>query len=66
VWQLGGAHIPGTSNTFGGTSAAEYGPLLASLYQQFGAQLPVFRFNNFRQILNTNPCPVGAGGDGGD
>ena len=61
MWQLGGAHIPGTSNTFGGTSTAEFGPLLSSLYQAFGAQAPSFRYNNFRQILNTNPCRNGGG-----
>jgi hypothetical protein len=62
LWQLGGAHIPGTSNTFGGTSTAEYGPLLSSLYQVFGSTtLPTFRYNNFRQILNTNPCRNGDG-----
>jgi hypothetical protein len=66
MWQLGGANIPGTSNTFGGTSTAEYGPLLASLYQAFGAQSASFRFNNFRKILNPNPCPAGEGDDGGD
>jgi hypothetical protein len=27
VWQFGGAHIPGTLDTFGGNSAAEYGSL---------------------------------------
>ena len=62
MWQLGGAQIPGTSNTFGGTSTAEYGPLLLSLYQVFGSTtLPSFRYNNFRQILNTNPCRNGEG-----
>jgi hypothetical protein len=61
MWQLGGAHIPGTSNTFGGTSTAEFGPLLSSLYQAFGSQAPSFRYNNFRQILNTNPCRNGDG-----
>jgi len=61
MWQLGGANIPGTSNTFGGTSTAEFGPLLSSLYQVFGAQAPLFRYNNFRQILSANPCRNGQG-----
>jgi hypothetical protein len=53
-WQLGGPFIPGTRNTFGGTSTAEYGPLLQSAYPTpTGA---VLRFNNFRQILARNPC----------
>jgi len=56
LWQLGGANIPGTSNTFGGTSTAEYGPLLALAYPAVGG--PTFRYNNFRQVLNSNPCPA--------
>jgi hypothetical protein len=54
-WQLGGAHIPGTSNTFGGTSTAEYGPLLQLTYPGPGFA-PVKRFNDFRQVLAGNPC----------
>ena len=54
MWQEGGAHIPGTTNTFGGTSTAEYGPLELSTYATNGGS--VNRYNNFRQILNNNPC----------
>jgi hypothetical protein len=54
-WQLGGANIPGTRNTFGGTSTAEYGPLLLLTYPGTGFK-PTQRFNNFRQILSRNPC----------
>jgi hypothetical protein len=54
-WQLGGAFIPGTTNTFGGSSAAEFGPLLASAYPASNGQ-PTLRYNNFRQILSNNPC----------
>ena len=32
VWQVGGPDIKGTTNTFGGNSTAEYGPLLFSFY----------------------------------
>ena len=32
VWQFGGPYIKGTTNTFGGNSAAEFGPLLFSFY----------------------------------
>jgi len=56
VWQLGGANIPGTTNTFGGNSAAEFGPLLTSVYPAANGQ-PSYRYNNFRQILSSNPCP---------
>jgi hypothetical protein len=53
-WQLGGAHIPGTKDTFGGTSTAEFGELLQSVYP--GLTGPVSAFNNFRQIMAENPC----------
>jgi hypothetical protein len=53
-WQLGGANIPGTTQTFGGNSTAEFGPLLPLVYP--GAAGPVTRFNNFRQVLAHNPC----------
>ena len=55
VWQLGGANIPGTTNEFGGSSTAEYGPLLSLAYPGASNQ-PSFRFNNFRNILASNPC----------
>jgi hypothetical protein len=55
VWQLGGAFLPGTTNTFGGTSTSAYGPLLASGYPAVGG-VPTFRYNNFRRVLNNNPC----------
>jgi hypothetical protein len=54
-WQLGGAHIPGTTNTFGGSSAAEYGPLLFLDYPGPGFA-PIHRTNDFRQVLSHNPC----------
>jgi hypothetical protein len=54
-WQEGGANIPGTRNTFGGTSTAEFGPLLQLTYPSTGFK-PVQRFNDFRQILARNPC----------
>jgi hypothetical protein len=60
MWQLGGALIPGTSNTFGGTSTAEYGNLLSLVYQAVGPTT-VTRYNNYRRILNTNPCRNGEG-----
>jgi hypothetical protein len=54
-WQLGGAHIPGTTNTFGGSSAAEFGPLLFLDYPGPGFT-PIHRTNDFRQVLSSNPC----------
>jgi hypothetical protein len=57
-WQEGGANIPGTKNTFGGTSTAEYGPLLFVDYPGPGFT-PIHRTNDFRQVLTNNPCLAG-------
>ncbi|MGZ4256909.1 MAG: hypothetical protein ACXVRE_04010 [Gaiellaceae bacterium] len=54
-WQLGGTHIPGTSNTFGGNSTAEYGPLLFSFYPGPNPATRA-RTNNYHRTLNNNPC----------
>jgi hypothetical protein len=62
-WQLGGRHLPHTAQDFGGTSAAEYGPLLVSAYPAANGQ-PSLRFNNFRRVLNQNPCNALGGGSG--
>lgn len=56
AWQLGGTFIPGTANTFGGNSTAEFGPLLFSTYPTAGGV--VNRANNFRNVLGSNPCPA--------
>jgi hypothetical protein len=56
LWQLGGANIPGTTNTFGGNSSAEFGPLLFLDYPGAGFT-PIHRTNDFRQVLSGNPCP---------
>jgi hypothetical protein len=55
LWQLGGAHIPGTTNTFGGSSASEFGPLLFLDYPGPGFTA-IHRTNDFRQVLASNPC----------
>jgi hypothetical protein len=57
-WQQGGDFIPGTVNDFGGNSAAEYGPLLLTIYPVAGFTT-VTRYNNFNSGLMRNPCPVG-------
>jgi hypothetical protein len=54
-WQLGGTHIPGTRQTFGGTSTAEFGPLLFLDYPGPGFT-PIHRTNDFRRVLPANPC----------
>jgi hypothetical protein len=55
-WQLGGPYIPGTTNRFGGSSAAEFGPLLFLDYPGPGFT-PIHRTNDFRNVLANNPCP---------
>jgi hypothetical protein len=57
AWQLGGAGIPGTKDTFGGSSTSEFGPLLSLTYPGPGFT-PIHRFNNFRQVLSDNACPA--------
>jgi hypothetical protein len=56
AWQEGGTFIPGTTNTFGGTSTAEYGDLLPLVYAPAIGRGQVTRFNDFRNVLSTNPC----------
>jgi hypothetical protein len=57
IWQFGGPYLKGTTNTFGGNSAAEYGPLLFSNYPNPNPALRI-RTNNFRNVLSSNPCPA--------
>ena len=54
-WQLGGGNIPGTGDRFGNSSTAEFGPLLTLTYPGAG-NMPVTRINDFRRVLNHNPC----------
>lgn len=58
IWQLGGPSLPGTTNTFGGTSTSEYGNLFQLNYPQVTAPGFVARYNNFRNTLDSNPCPA--------
>ncbi len=64
VWHEGGANIPKTTNTFGGTSTAEFGPLLLLTYPSATAPGGTLqRYNDFRQVLSRNPCPSDDGRD---
>ncbi len=58
TWQEGGNFIPGTTNHFGGSSTAEYGRLLATVYPEPGFKTSVF-FNNFNSGDRPNPCSAG-------
>jgi hypothetical protein len=57
IWQLGGALIPGTTNTFGGSSATEYGTDLLALFYPAANGAPQYIYEDYRNILATNPCP---------
>jgi hypothetical protein len=58
IWQEGGAQIPGTTNTFGGTSTAEYGGLQEQIYPAAGGTTQGI-YETFHQTLGNNPCPAG-------
>jgi hypothetical protein len=57
AWQEGGTHIPGTANTFGGTSTAEYGPILGVYYAPFPGFPAGTVVEDFRNSQPNNPCP---------
>ncbi len=52
-WLEGGPNFPGNSNNFGG-EVAQYGALLKLVYP--GTTGASSRFNDFRQVLSSNPC----------
>jgi len=55
-FQQGGAHIPGTTNRFGGSSRTEYGTkVLFVNYPDTGFK-PIRKAQDFRRDLNGNPC----------
>ena len=55
-WQEGGPFIPGTLENFGGSSATEFGPILANFYPASDGE-PQFIYENFHRTLTFNPCP---------
>jgi hypothetical protein len=55
LWQEGGRYLPKTTNTFGGTSTAEFGPLLKTVYPSTGFTT-ITRYNNFNSGDLRNPC----------
>jgi hypothetical protein len=57
TWQEGGNFLPLTTNNFGGSSTAEYGPLLKTVYPEPGFTIESL-FNNFNSGDMPNPCPV--------
>ena len=55
-WQEGGPYIPGTTNKFGGSAHAEYGPLRAISYPTSPFGTVTLRYNDFRSSRRTNSC----------
>ena len=55
TWQEGGKFIPGTVNDFGGSSTAEFGPLLKTVYPEAGFTTQKL-INNFNSGDMRNPC----------
>ena len=56
-WQEGGPFIAGTLDDFGGSSKAEFGPILANFYPAPNGQ-PQYIYENFHNTLPLNPCPT--------
>ncbi|HLZ32236.1 MAG TPA: hypothetical protein VKV73_33350 [Chloroflexota bacterium] len=63
AWQFGGAHIAGTTRTFGGTSATEFSTTAPPLVYPRPTG-PVIRFNDYRRVLGNDPCARGEDGGG--
>ena len=55
-WQQGGTHIPGTTDTFGGSAQSEYGPLRVISYPTAPTGTITTRYNDFRSDPLTVPC----------
>jgi hypothetical protein len=58
-WQEGGPYIPGTTNKFGGSAHAEFGPLRVIHYPTAPFGTITKRSNDFRSNTASNPCPAG-------
>ena len=60
VWaEVGGKRLPGAVNQFGRSSKTEFGTtLLVGDYPTSPPGTVTTRYNNFRRILNSNPCPA--------
>ena len=54
-WMEGGASIPGATNTYGGSSTAEFGSLLKVWFPS-GGWKSEGAYTVFNQTLDTNPC----------
>jgi len=65
AWALGNDNPGVTTNDFGRND--QYGPLLFLTYLRFGGHgSTLSRTNDFRGVLDSNPCPAAGGQGGGD
>jgi hypothetical protein len=55
AWREGGKYLPGTTNNFGGSSTAEFGPLLKSVFPEAGFTIKRV-YDNFNSGNMRNPC----------
>jgi hypothetical protein len=55
IWQEGGDSIPGTVQDFGGSAAAEFGPILQTVFPAAGFTT-VLRYDNFNSGDMPNRC----------
>jgi hypothetical protein len=55
AWREGGKYLPGTTNNFGGSSTAEFGPLLKSVFPEAGFTTASV-YDNFNSGNMPNPC----------
>jgi hypothetical protein len=58
IWREGGALLPNTLPGNFTNSHDEYGGLLQLVYPGGPGFTPVFRFNDYRRVVSTNPCPA--------
>jgi hypothetical protein len=57
-WQFGGAHIPRTTNNFGGSSATEFSTIFGEVVESGTRSHPssFLYYGNYHRILPNNPC----------
>ncbi len=59
LWKLvGGTHLSGILNAFGGTAESEYGALLNAHYPTSGPGTVEQVYDTFHNNLTSNPCPA--------
>jgi hypothetical protein len=58
MWQFGGPYIPHTTDVFGGSAHAEFGPLRVISYPTAPYGTVTKRYNDFRSNIINLPCPA--------